>query len=257
MKKRDVMLTTAAHRPAFDSFADAMREAERAEGWRSSEALRHFLEAGYRAIRGRVLIGEAFDANEAEYMKIVGRCREPKTTMSALATMLGAVGLALRADPVDFIGPVFSELSADAGMGQFFTPHELSYVNAKMILSDAAEMIRDRPYITLQEPACGVGGMILAANLVLREAGLDVARQAHWHATDVDFRAMAGCYIQCAMTDVSGIIFHGNTLSLDVWARTPTPAAILYPKTFNEERGKPSIPEQLAASPSPEQLSLF
>jgi hypothetical protein len=258
MKKRDVMLTTAAHRPAFDDFADAMKVAESNEGWRSSEALRHFLEAGYRALRGRYLFGEAREKNEAEYMKIVARCRKPTETMTAISKMLGATCLALAADPVDFIGPVFSELSADSGMGQFFTPHALSYLNAKMILDDAPAMLADKPYITLQEPACGVGGMVLAANLVLREQGIDVARQAHWVMVDVDFRAMCGAYIQATCTETSAEVIHGNTLSLESWAVSLTPAAILYPKSFKSDAGKepddprgddPALPNQQTPTP--------
>ena len=81
MKKRHVNLTTEAHRPAFNDFADAMRATESKEGWRSSETLRHFLDAAFCSIKGRFLMGEAWTTNEAEYMAIVGRCRHPKETL--------------------------------------------------------------------------------------------------------------------------------------------------------------------------------
>lgn len=254
MKKRDVLLATEAHRPAFNDFADAMRSAESREGWRSEEVLRNFLDAGYRAIRGRLLFGEAFDANEAEYMKIVAACRKPQETMADISRMLGAVGLAISAEPIDFIGPVFSVLSADAGMGQFFTPHHLSYAMAKMIVGDPRPLLEGRRYITLSEPACGVGGMMLATNVVLREAGLDVARQAHWHMVDVDFRAVCGAYIQAAFSDCSAIVVHGNSLSLEVRSSTATPAAALFPKTFREID---PMPAEVVPAPAAAQLTLF
>lgn len=252
MKKRDITLTTEAHRPAFNDFADALRAAESREGWRSSEVLRHFLDAGFRVVRGRLLVGAAFDANEAEYMRIVKLCRHPQETMRDISVMLGATALALAAEPVDFIGPVFSELSSAAEMGQFFTPHHLSYLMAKLIVGDVKAMLGDRPYITLSEPACGVGGMMLATNLVLREAGLDIARQAHWHMIDIDHRAMCGAYLQAALTDTSAIVVRGNTLSLEAWMSTATPAAALYPKSFESTK-----PHKAAELPRPEtQLTL-
>ena len=170
-----------------------------------------------------------------------------------------SAGLALLAEPVDFIGPVFSELSADAGMGQFFTPHHLSYFMAKAIISDAKAMLGDKPFITLAEPACGVGGMILAANVVLREAGLDVATRAHWTAIDVDHRAVCGCYLQLSLTDCSADVYRGNSLGdpKDL-VGTRTLAAMLFPKIGR--RDEPSPPPPAPPSPSPEQpaqLTLF
>lgn len=253
MKKRDVSLNTEAHRPMFNHFAEALQEIVNREGQRSSEVLRNFLEAGYRAIRGRLLVGDAFDKNEAEYMRIVKGCQHPKETMSDLGKMLGSLTAALHVEPIDFIGPVFSVLSASDEMGQFFTPHHLSYMMAKLIVGDARATLGNRRYITLAEPACGVGGMVLATNLVLREQGLDIATQAHWHLVDVDFRAMCGCYLQCALTDTSAIVVHGNTLSLEVRSTNPTPAAIMFPKSFDAEDLKP-LP---VAAPTGGQLALF
>jgi hypothetical protein len=257
MKKRDVRLTTSAHREAFDDFYEAFRASGGREGWRSGETLRHFLEAGYRAVRGRLLTGEAFEKNEAEYMSLVGRCRHPQETMRDLSVMLGALALAMIREPVDFVGPVFNEIAADAGMGQFFTPHDLSYLMAKMTLPERIEALKEgRKWMTLQEPACGVGGMLLATNVALREAGFDLAREVHWLAIDVDFRAMAGCYLQASLSDCSAIVVHGDTLRLQEWAATPTPAAVLFPKHFGERAASPEIPVAPPRSAT-KQLELF
>lgn len=256
MKKRRVVLTTEAHRPAFNEFADALREAESKEGWRSSETLRYFLDAGFLALRGRYLAGEAWDRNEAEYMAIVKRCRHPNETMTAVSKMLGCVGLALIADPIDFVGPVFSELSADAWMGQFFTPHQLSVFMAKVIIGDDPRgRIGEKGFLSLSEPACGVGGMILATNVVLREAGLDVAREAHWTAVDIDHRAVCATYIQLSMTDCSADVFRGNSLGDPrELVGTRTPAAMLYPKIPPRPTAPPPLPPP---APTPAQLTLF
>ncbi len=235
MKKRDVLLNTEAHREAFNGFAEAAGEISRREGSTTYEVVRTFLDASYRALRGRLLFGDAFDANEAAYMKIVGACRYPQETMGDYAKMLAMTTTALLADPIDFIGPVFSAFSASSEMGQFFTPHHLSVLNARMILGDARQMLEGKRFIRLHEPACGVGGMVLAANVVMRELGIDVARETHWHVVDVDYRAICGAYIQLCLTDTSATVIHGNTLSLESWGGAVTPAALYFPKRDDEE----------------------
>jgi hypothetical protein len=252
MKKRDVRLTTEAHRPAFEVFYDAMRGEESREGWRPSEVLQRFLDAGFRAVRGALLRGSPdFDANEAEYMAVVKHCRHPTETMNDLSRMLGSLGLALMTEPVDFVGPVFTVLSADSWMGQVFTPHHVSYFMAKMIVGNAtAELNEGKKYITLCEPCCGVGGMVLAANVALREQGFDVARQVHWHMTDIDYRAICGAYLQTALTDCSAVVVHGDSLSNEVRLVSPTPAAVMFPKSFGARVDVP------VAAPKG-QLSLF
>lgn len=254
MKRRDVRLTTGAHREAFDGFYDAFRDVGGREGWRSSEVLRHFLEAAYRAVRGRVLRGDAWRSNEDEFLKEESRWRDRDRTKTSFAQMLGCLALALAREPVDFVGPVFSEIAADEWMGQFFTPHELSLLIAKMTFGDSREKILGgKPYVTISEPACGVGGMVLAANVALREAGIDVARETYWHAVDVDARAFHACYLQLALTDVSAVVVNGNTLALSAWQVASTPAALAYPKSF-----EPKHPERaLSADLQPQtQLSL-
>lgn len=230
MKKRDVLLNTEDHRGPFNQFADAFRAIEAREHWRDSEILNHWLDAAFRSLRGRLLLGKSHADNEAEYMRIVARCRDPQQTMQGFSVMLGAAMLALRAAPIDFIGPVFSTLSASASMGQFFTPYHLSRLMAEMTIGSAEEMLDGKPWLDLCEPSCGVAGMCLATNEVLRARGIDPATHAHWIAVDVDYRAMCGAYLQLALTDSSAVVVHGNTLSLEQWMATETPAAVLFPK---------------------------
>jgi hypothetical protein len=242
MNKRDVLLNTAAHKPALDQFAASFSAIERREHWRSSEIVTRFLDAAFRAIRGKFLLGKAWDENESEYMRIVKQCRTPKETMSDLAAMLGATTLALQAEPIDFIGPVYSAFAANPHIGQFFTPWSVSRMMAELTIGskdDLRRMLRKQRFIMLGEPACGVGGMVLAANQVLQERGLDIARQAHWVAVDVDFRAVCGAYIQTALTGASASIVHGDTLRGETWGVTQTPAYWLFPKALGD---KPQLP---------------
>ncbi|CAN7378598.1 N-6 DNA methylase [Bradyrhizobium sp. LjRoot220] len=234
VKRSAVLLNTDAHRPARDQFVHHLNEVTRREGWRSHEAISYWLDASFRSMRGATLQFRPEDLakNEEQYMRIVKRCRHAGETMTNLASMLGALTLALEADPVDFIGPVFGEFAASGELGQFFTPWHVSKMMAMMIIEQPVEHFRKsgQKFITLQEPACGVGGMALAACEVLREYQFDLARQVHWTMVDIDYSAMCAAYIQMNLCGVSADVIHGNTLSLETWLSTPTLAAIMHPK---------------------------
>jgi len=251
MNRRDVMLSSQAHAPALETFLQAANAACNREGWRSSEVIRYWLEAAFRSMRAAVTLGEVRDQNEAEYMKIVDQCRR-KETPRDLATMLGATVEALEADPVDFIGPIYSAFAANARAGQFFTPHSVSLMMAEMQIGDLAsieQLLADagRSYLLCSEPACGVGGMVLAAHAVMKARGLQTHRQAHWIVVDVDSAAMFGAYIQCNLCGVSADVVHGNTLSLEEWMTTPTLAAVMHPKLAHRKAA--AQPEPTAQAP--------
>lgn len=221
-----------AHRRAFIKLTESIG---RAEGWGQYEVFRTFLEAAYRAIRGAFLIGDAWQANEDEYMKIVARCRHKLETMRGLSEMLGHTVEALEASCRDFLGPVYMDIGGSSDLGQFFTPHEVSKLIAEMNVGDMAAVIAqsERGYFTASEPAAGMGGMVLAVAEIMREKGFNPARHCHWHMVDVEWKAMAGCYIQTSLAGVSGVVVHGNALSLESWSAAATPMAVLYPKRFD------------------------
>jgi hypothetical protein len=270
VKRSAILLNTDAHREARDRFIHHMNQACRREGWRAHEAVSYWLDATFRAMRGATLVHRPEDRakNEAEYMRVVKRCRHPAETMADLSRMLGALVLALEAAPIDFIGPVFGEVAASTRLGQFFTPYHLSKAMAMMIIEQPVDAFRrsGRGFITLQEPACGIGSMALAACEVLREHGFDLARQVHWTMIDIDYQAQCAAYLQINICGVSAAVFHGNTLALETWLSTPTLAAILHPKRLNCDPKAvlpapsvepPSTGTVAPPAPRPRQLSLF
>lgn len=266
MKRRDVRVNTAAHRPAFDGFVDAFHDAQAAEHWRDHDVLTRWLEAAWRAMRAAVVKGTpAWDDNEDQFARIFRACRDAPRVKAGFARMIAHTVEALEAEPIDFLGPVFAELAADAWMGQFFTPNEVSTMMAEMTMSDAAELAAER-VVFCAEPACGVGGMVLAANQVLRRKGVNVATRIHWDAVDVDSRAAHAAYIQINLSGASAVVRHGNSLSLETWWSLPTMAAIAFPKRRprSEDFGKnlPADPPaivapKIIAPPATAQLDLF
>lgn len=242
-----------AHDPHQKRLAKLIQEVGRTEGNAQNEVFRDFLDAGYRAIRSAFLLGDAWQQNEDEYMKIVKRCRHPKETMTRYSEMLSVTVEALEAECADFLGPAFMEIGGSKHHGQFFTPHHLSKANAMMLMGDMAEMIgaSRRGYFTAHEPAAGMGGMVLAVAQLMREKGFDPGRHCHWQMVDVEFKAMAGCYIQTSLAGVSGVVIHGNTLSLESWASSITPTAFLHPKSFRSIEPD-GVPADDMVDPAPE-----
>ncbi len=253
VKRSAVLLNTQAHAPARDDLVAALNAVCSREGWRTWEGIGYWLEASFRALRRPWLIGEALDKSEAEYMRVVKRCRFPQESMADLSRMLAATIEALEAEPVDFIGPLFGEFAASSQLGQFFTPYSLSYMMAKMIVGDAKKALADsgRRYLLCNEPACGVGGMILAANQALREEGLNPATQVHWIATDIDHAAICAAYVQTTLCGVSADIIHGNSISVETWRSTPTFAAVLHPKLEHRRHDASAPVEQPQTPPAP------
>ena len=92
------------------------------------------------------------DKREEKYMRIVGRYE--KTDISRMAQLLAHVTNGLDETPGDFLGRVFMQLElGDKYRGQFFTPWDIGLMMARMQLGNVEDNFRDKPFITLSEPA--------------------------------------------------------------------------------------------------------
>ena len=82
-----------------------------------------------------------------------------------------------------------------------------------MKIRNVEENFRDKPFITLSEPACGAGCMTLAFASVLREAGYSPHRYLWVSATDIDPLAAGMAYIQLSLCGIAGEVVIGNALN--------------------------------------------
>lgn len=158
------------------------------------------------------------EQSEAEYMALV-----PKYTREELdtfAAMFAITVLALEDEPQDFLGSVFmqSELGSDR-MGQFFTPYHLSALIAQMTVNDVDA---SKDLITMSEPACGSGGMVIAYCEALKARGINYQLNSYVVATDLSEVAARMAYIQLSLLGIPAHVVWGNTLSLQVIREWPT-----------------------------------
>ena len=162
---------------------------------------------------------------EKEYLDIIGRYKNKKQ----FAELLVITTLALEEKPHDFLGDIF--MSAGFGNvrgGQFFTPYHLSKMMSDITIGDNfKEQIEKDGYVTLSEPCCGAGGMIIAVSEVMKEKGFNPQTQMRFTGIDIDLKCCQMAYIQTSLLGLRGDIYHGNTISMEMWKRFITPMSII------------------------------
>jgi hypothetical protein len=166
------------------------------------------------------------DELEQEYLGIVRRYE--KDDVVRMSQLLAEVVMGLEAYPCDFLGSVFMDLDIGSDqMGQFFTPFEVSKLMAMIMHGDAIDELSKKPFITLQEPACGAAGMVIAFAQTMYEKGLNPQKQLWASCVDVDPVAAMMAYVQLSLLHIPAEVVIGNSLSMSVTRVMRTPAHYL------------------------------
>ena len=151
---------------------------------------------------------------EGRYMSCVEKYT--KEQAQSIADMMAMVSMAMDANGEDFLGHIYEhEGFCDQKFGgQFFTPWALGRTLARLTFS-AVDKIQDLPpVITLSEPCCGSGRLVLASAEYLREQRIDPAKRLWVDAVDADIVCAQMTYIQMTFAGIPGIVRHGNSLHM-------------------------------------------
>lgn len=180
---------------------------------------------------------------EAEYMSIVGRYTKEEAI--AMAHLLGMLVEMLEPSPRDVLGDLFMALEfGGTHNGKFFTPHHISELMAQIGYGEQLENL-DAPFVTLSEPACGAGGMVLAFVKVLIDKGHNPAKRLWARCQDIDRTAALMCYVQLSLWHVPAAVIVGDTLANECREVFYTPAHYLHGWRWKlEARWKRELPEQ-------------
>lgn len=145
---------------------------------------------------------------EEEYLKTIkpyGKDAQEFVTMSGLLTF------ALEENITDVLGKVYMDSGCgNKNTGQFFTPFHVSEAVAQMSLPK--DTSPENP-ITLNEPSCGGGGMIIAAAKILKDRGVNPQTSMRVVAQDLDWKGVYMTYIQLSLLGIDATVVQGNTLS--------------------------------------------
>jgi len=190
-------------------------------------------EMGALALANAVDRGQ-FEKREKRYLEIVGRYAKEDLQRLADAFALLVQCWDQRFTTGEFgdvLGSTFMMLDmGNAGTGQFFTPYEVSRLMGGMIMGDAGELtdqVERRGFLRLMEPACGAGGMIIAAANALHDAKINYQQAMHVVAIDIDRRCVHMAYLQFALLHIPAIVVHGNALTGEEWEHWYTPAHVV------------------------------
>jgi N-6 DNA Methylase len=178
------------------------------------------------------------DSREAKYMEVVGRYS--RAEVDALCAMLACVveGLDHEADAqlredgkpafprCDFLGAAFMELElSNHWRGQYFTPYPLCEMMARLTFDPEGlrATIDQEGFVTVMEPACGAGAMIIAFASAMLEAGINPQQHLHATAIDVDETAAYMAFIQLSVLGLPATVYVGNTLTGQMREELHTP----------------------------------
>ena len=154
------------------------------------------------------------EALEKEYLEIVARYS--KEDVNSFCELLGNFVILMEPEPADILGSLYMELEINnLNNGQFFTPHEISLLLAKLTYGDMLDNLANKPFVTLSEPACGAGGMILAFTNEMLKKGINPAEKLCVQCIDIDRLAGLMCYLQLSLWHVPAEVIIGNTLTLE------------------------------------------
>lgn len=187
---------------------------------------------------GAIAISNQFDkirANEREKKYLTLIKKYSKEDQETIVDMFTDIYKLLTSQIYIGFGDYLGELYMSSGTssnksGQFFTPYCVSKLCAQCAINpDIVKQHMDNDEIlTLHEPTCGSGGMVLAAvDVLYNQYNFNYSRNLVVECGDIDARCVHMAYLQLSLAGVPAIIFHRDALTMETWARWETPAYIM------------------------------
>lgn len=140
----------------------------------------------------------------------------------------------------DYLGELYMKSeTSNSKAGQFFTPCHISKLCASVSLNEAQikDAIKNDEILTLNEPACGSGGMIIAAiDELYNRYHFNISRNLFVECSDIDSRCVHMTYLQLGLAGIPAVIYQRDTLSMRTWQRWDTPAYTIQYTRFKSVR---------------------
>lgn len=175
-----------------------------------------------------------YEQRERRYLEVIAEYA--KEEVHGFAKALGLLVECLEQCVVagefgDVLGTIFMGMNmGESRSGQFFTPYEVSRLMSEMILGSPmaiSDRLGDKGFLSIQEPACGAGGMAIALAHALMDEGYNYQKVLHVTAIDIDLRCVHMTYLQLALLHVPAVVIHGDALAGRIRGKWYTPAHIL------------------------------
>lgn len=138
---------------------------------------------------------------------------------------------------VDILGEIYMQNKiGNSNLGQFFTPFHISECMAKMIVNkeDAERIIDKKGYITMCEPCCGAGVMVLGAAKALKDQDINYQQDLLVYAVDISEICVYMTYIQLSLYGIPAIVFCGDSITQKMNFQLETPFYFMNYWKFNK-----------------------
>ena len=114
----------------------------------------------------------------------------------------------------DFLGKVYMQLNlGNARTGQFFTPYHISQMMSEITFVDGKENIENKEIITLSEPCCGSGGMVIAYAETMKKYDINFQERLFVEAIDIDEMCFQMAYLQLSLYGIPARVLLGDTIA--------------------------------------------
>lgn len=157
---------------------------------------------------------ERREARDKLYANTAKKYKEQE--LLRFAKMLSELIEAYEENPAqDLLGELYMRLEmGNEHRGQIFTPYTICELMAKLTAGDnLKEEIEKRGYISVNDPCCGAGALLIAFANEAKEQGINYQQRIEFVAQDIDFTAAMMCYIQLSLLGCAGYVIVGNTLT--------------------------------------------
>ena len=168
---------------------------------------------------------------------------------ACLGLFMGEINEAIHgnAEFRDFAGEIYMDSGTSNGKaGQFFTPYHVSHVMAACSLNKDevdAKFAEDPDHVlTLYEPTCGAGGLIVASIDVLNRMGVNYAHNVFVDCGDIDPRCVHMTYLTLSLLGVPAVVRLGDALMMEYREAWFTPAYLFNWPHFKGRIGKGKYP---------------
>lgn len=157
------------------------------------------------------------NAKEREklYGQLAGKYNEKELT--CFTKMFSEIVNGMEENPnQDFLGELFMTLElSNSFAGQFFTPYSLCQAMAQITgqKERLMEQIERDGWISVNDPACGAGALLVAFANWCRECGINYQTSVLFVAQDIDYTVACMCYIQLSLLGCPGYVVVDNTLT--------------------------------------------
>lgn len=167
------------------------------------------------SIQNVFTVGKKHVANEQRYSDIVKNYT--KSEFKTIAHIFNTITDMLDVNPFrDLLGDLYMQLNfgSDA-LGQFFTPYSVSSLMAQISIpiDDVHKKIKEKGYITINEPTVGGGANIIAFCEYLHNNGINYQTSCIIQAQELSRLTALMCYVILSLLGCSAVIKIGDTLA--------------------------------------------